>query len=814
MSFISLVILILTALYNNSFNGDPEPQQLAEKAYLHIDRRLYNAGDDIWFKAYVIDPSTNNLSVNTNNLHVELISPASEIIQSRTVRIEEGTGKGDFRVPVSVQSGNYRIRAYTNSMRNFDDRLFFLAEIIIINPIDEGRKPENNIQYVDDKIDMSFFPEGGSLVDDVSSNVAFKAVNSLGKGCNVTGDVFSSEGDVITTFKSSHLGMGFFTLKPESGVSYYAILKTQDGIPLKAGLPRSYPTGITMSVLVTIDKKLLLTVSTNTETLIPLQGRDLTLSFSLPNMVTRIIEIKVKSLINNFLLPGDEFPDGVIKVTLSGTEGLPLCERLVFLQKNSATQLNVTTDKKEYLPREKVSVSISLSGGSSYITTGNFSLSAAEAGFTDISSPNPTSIASWFLLESDVHGPVEEPSYYFDPLNKNRLADLDILLMTQGWRDFQWKYDSILPFIHEIGFMLTGRVTRILNKNPIEGTKINLGIFTDRNSIFLSTNTDPYGYFSFEGLDITGRADMFISATGKNERMEGRIFIDSVLYDPPPPGELTAILPKLILRPDEYSTMRQDAEIRLAIRKKYKLSDTIDIGEVLITAERPDTEQEEKVKESRRVYGTPDKEMIVSPPMENFAGDVFDLIQGRIPGVKVERDPLKRNAVTVYIRNQKSIGDTEATGALILIDGRLMDGPDDINYVLALPAYMVDRIDVINASPLYGQKGANGSINIITRSGMRRVPGKPSLNTASVKFKGFDIPRIFNSPKHNNPKDPDYSSDMRSTIFWEPEIKIEKNENEMVEFYNADNSTTINILVEGVTSEGIPVTGRTKYSVK
>jgi hypothetical protein len=71
------------------------------------------------------------------------------------------------------------------------------------------------------------------------------------------------------------------------------------------------------------------------------------------------------------------------------------------------------------------------------------SLSAVENKFTRDASQFPSAISSWFLLESDVHGPVEEPSYYFDLSNPNRLENLDRLLCTQGWRDFKWEYDNI-----------------------------------------------------------------------------------------------------------------------------------------------------------------------------------------------------------------------------------------------------------------------------------------------------------------------------------------------------------------------------------
>ncbi|HEX7493416.1 MAG TPA: MG2 domain-containing protein, partial [Bacteroidales bacterium] len=90
-----------------------------EKVYLHIDRETYYPGDDIWFKAYLVDASDRSLSNISKNLHVEIISPSSQIFDSRIVKIDEGLGKGDFVVPENLISGKYSIRAYTNYMRNF-----------------------------------------------------------------------------------------------------------------------------------------------------------------------------------------------------------------------------------------------------------------------------------------------------------------------------------------------------------------------------------------------------------------------------------------------------------------------------------------------------------------------------------------------------------------------------------------------------------------------------------------------------------------------------------------------------------------------
>lgn len=273
------------SIYEKKAPGTPdfietESSQVTEKVYLHTDRASYTSGEDIWFKAYVVDPSTNLMSVNTNNLHVELISPDSKIVIHRTLQIEAGVGNGDFTLPDTISSGQYRIRAYTNHMRNYDDKFFFIKEITLINPLDEPTELNKSVQKINNKIDITFFPEGGSLVDNVTSTVAFKAVNALGKGCDVTVNIFSSAGGLVAEFKSIHKGMGYFNIKPLPGFSYYAIAKSTDGSEARTELPRSFPTGLTIKTSVTPDFEILLTICTNDATLPLVSGSEFIVSLS------------------------------------------------------------------------------------------------------------------------------------------------------------------------------------------------------------------------------------------------------------------------------------------------------------------------------------------------------------------------------------------------------------------------------------------------------------------------------------------------------------------------------------------------------
>jgi hypothetical protein len=798
MKIITLIILMFTLINNPFFfigniygQGLTEtgPTQVAEKVYLHTDRDYYNAGDDIWFKSYVIDALTNILSPYTYNLHVELISPDAKIVQTRIVRIENGTGKGDFRLASSLPSGRYTIRSYTNNMRNFDPDFFFNKQVVIINQTDKGNELINNAEYIENKIGISFFPEGGSLVDNIPSVVAFKAVNSLGKGCDVTGEIFSSSGDRVTGFISTHLGMGVFNLKPVPGLNYYAVIKSIDGAELRSEIPKSFSTGVTIHLTVVRNNKLLLAINTNELTLPSIIDHEMKLTISSRNLFTKSTRIKINSTVTSFTIPLEDFPDGILKVTLSGIEGIPLCERLIYFQKNKDLSLNISTDKTQYHSREEVKIKISLSGDTAGVKKAYLSLSAAEINMISDSSLSSTSISSWFLLESDIRGPVERPSYYFDISNKSRFSDLDLLLLTQGWRDFQWKYNLSDSFKHESGFPISGKVRKIMINKPVTGAKINIGIFSEKPPSFLHAEQDSTGHFRTGGVDLTGRAKVIATITGKKNRTEGWVILDSMLYQPAQVDKVISQTRSILT--GKYQELKQEAIVKSLIRKRYKLSDTINVGEVIIEGKRKDSEMTSDLNMSRSSYGTPDKELIITPELAKRYTDLF-ILATKIPGV-------------IYDGSEITI---HGNALAIKVDGISADP----GFVSSLPIGMIDRIDIITRSTTLSFSGEGEVINIITKRNYST--SKTVFHTAIGDLSGYDAPRLFYSPIYNSRDTTAFMSDTRSTIFWKPDIQAEADKNSTVNYFNADKATTIVINVEGITSEGIPVTGKARYEVK
>jgi hypothetical protein len=87
-------------------------------------------------------------------------------------------------------------------------------------------------------------------------------------------------------------------------------------------------------------------------------------------------------------------------------------------------------------------------------------------------------------------------------------------------------------------------------------------------------------------------------------------------------------------------------------------------------------------------------------------------------------------------------------------------------------------------------------------------------HSANTRISGYSEPRIFYSPKHHSKLETDYKPDLRTTIFWEPNVKVENNNDFFLNFFNADNPSKVKIVVEGITITGVPVTGKVEYEVK
>src|ERR1700761_3581249 len=195
---------------------------LQEKLFVHTDKTTYLPGEIIWFKIYCIDGSTNKPLNMSKVVYVEVLDNSQNPVIQAKVELKNGSGSGSVYVPVSINNGNYKFRAYTNWMKNFSPEFYFEKKITLINPL---KSPEAVVAGSVPAYDIQFFPEGGNLINGITSKVGFKAVGQNGRGADLTGAIVDQKNDTLVRFQSLKFGMGNFSITPNSSSTYKAVLK-------------------------------------------------------------------------------------------------------------------------------------------------------------------------------------------------------------------------------------------------------------------------------------------------------------------------------------------------------------------------------------------------------------------------------------------------------------------------------------------------------------------------------------------------------------------------------------------------------------
>ena len=227
----------LAFLFNTQLTIFPQ-----EKIYVHTDKSHYLSGETIWFRAYLADAITHAPASVSRYVYVELINPLDSVVTRVKIRPDEEAYYGHLLIPQEAPRGYYTLRAYTAFMTNQEENYFYTKTLQIGNP------KMSTADAPDGDFDVSFYPEGGSLLLGAPSKVAFKALKSNGRAAEVTGTVYNQSGNKVETFRSNHLGMGLFMLRPQKGERYHAICEDNYGQSIRFDLPSSLEHGYALAV--------------------------------------------------------------------------------------------------------------------------------------------------------------------------------------------------------------------------------------------------------------------------------------------------------------------------------------------------------------------------------------------------------------------------------------------------------------------------------------------------------------------------------------------------------------------------------------
>lgn len=777
-----------------------------EKIYIHFDKPYYSIGEDIWFKSYLVDGNSHQPTAFSKVIYVELIDPQNEIVQKKTIRVDKGGGNGEFHLGEKIAEGVYTVRAYTNFMRNFDNDFFFSKRIQIWNTNEALNSRElpvvaaNSVVDNSDSMDLQFFPEGGDLVSGLLNYVGFKAIGSDGKGIDLKGVIEDSKGEKVMDFNSSKFGMGVFVIVPQPGESYVAKVDFNND-KMEFPMPVAKNKGIVMHV---DDKgteyhiRVLSNLSRGIDEilLIGQQRSQLFCNVNLGGNKNTAIAVVDKSLVK----------DGIAQFTLFSKEGVPLCERIVFVNEKdkSAPKLELSGLKKEYDKRELVDLEILLNDSSKLAIGSNLSISITDNEIIERNNSD-NNIVSHLLLCSDIKGEIENPGYYFETQDKQRKKNMDILMMTQGWRRFIWTdilNDSVPTLSHlmENGLSITGKVSDFSNHNKAVKAKVSISSLK-QTYINDEVESNKLGKFIFTGYDFSDSTELIIQAkpaNGKRKNKSNGSFHISMEENTSPSFQSNYTNSSHY---DSYTYskkyLERSAEV-FKIDSAYKFdNDVIVLKGVEVKAKRDITKNPFYRAEAN--YAKPDSRVILdSLPGAKTKMYVFDVLQGNVPGVVVSGSFPNHK---VKVRGNNTINGTNEP--LFVLNGM----PTDFASIYNISPSEIHFIDVLKgaSAAAYGIRGASGVIAVYTRDGMSATEQKTPKGIITYIHPGYTQSREFYHPSYEIKKREHIKPDYRTTLYWNPNLKLEGSEPLNLQFYTSDQSSEYRIEIEGITSSGIPI---------
>ncbi|MBS1564223.1 MAG: TonB-dependent receptor plug domain-containing protein [Bacteroidetes bacterium] len=102
-----------------------------EKIYVQTSHVFFKPGETMYFKCYVVNAKDQTPSLLSRVLYADIINPSGNTIQRLNYRVEDGYAEGSFSFDASAPGGLYKIKTYTNWMRNEKDSSFFVKQVTV-----------------------------------------------------------------------------------------------------------------------------------------------------------------------------------------------------------------------------------------------------------------------------------------------------------------------------------------------------------------------------------------------------------------------------------------------------------------------------------------------------------------------------------------------------------------------------------------------------------------------------------------------------------------------------------------------------------
>ncbi|MFA6277061.1 MAG: hypothetical protein WC622_09950 [Pedobacter sp.] len=728
-----------------------------------------------------------SISYKTLEGKPEVLKDVTYSINYQNKTLTDGKAKTD-------ENGN--VKVVYSLKKEYDPKDVNISTILAMN--ETMHIPRNfKVESHEDNIDLKFFPEGGDLVAGLRSKVAFKAIGNDGLGIDLKGYLEDQNKNKVAEFNSEHNGMGLFALMPNKENIYTAVISLKNGLVKRFVLPKAVDHGYVMSLNHLDEENLLLKIESAGQGI----GKELILVAQTNGIVDYSAIIKMDKASITSKLSKKLFSEGIVQITLFSSDVKPIAERLVFIQpKYKLANVNIDT-KESYKRREKVNMSIKISDKTDKGQVGSFSVGVINNDKVMANEDDVQTIFSNLLLTSDLRGYVEKPNYYFTNFNLQKVRHLDLLMLTQGWRRFNWadvqsEKKNDFKYNSDKGLSISGTITNLSNK-PIPFGKVNL--FVPSMITLIDTIADANGHFVFDELNFTDSTTFIVRAKNTKDRNNVKITIDK--------SEPTLFknysFKKLPTSSSFVQYLYHTEKMYNEMNKFGLVNKGTMLKEVVIKGRK------QPVIARSAIPAFFEADYTITPENLQSAGNIASLLN-KFNGVLIRNN-------SIYGMRKGKMGKM-----LVLLDGMPISDLGSVN-PMALSGVQIikgsgssDALGIRHFSN-FDERDGNAEFGIVyltLETKRTKYNTKQELGMARVKPVGYAVTKEFYSPAYDVVNKNDKMADLRSTIYWNPNLITDEGGNVNLSFFTADEPGKYLVTLEGVTINGLLTRKTHEFVVK
>ncbi len=799
--FIAILLLPSSAVHAQKIDSvltlysEKFPQ---EKLHLHFDKSVYSKGETIWFKAYIMTGS--EASGISKNFYADWYDASGKLVAHNVYPVFGSSAKGQFDVPENYTFSSLHLRAYTRWMLNFDSSFLFDKDIVINQPALQRRSSIMPVTQV------HFFPEGGGIVNGLSSKIAFLSTDQNGDPVNIKGVITNNKNEFIDSFATEHDGMGSFTIDQiNQDEGYFISWADEWGKTGVNNLPASRKTGVVMQsqplnnkIRIGIERSADNTDNAKTLYLLAHMNQQVLhqSKINLANRHNAVIDINTADL-----------PTGVLQLTVFNAIWQPVAERVVFVN-NHQYQFNTTihTITKGTDKRDKNIIEIDVEDAA----FANLSVSVTDAGL----SKEKNTIISQFLLSDEIKGKITDPAFYFSNDEDSTRHFLDLVMLTHGWRRFKW--DEIaqakLPVIHYPAdtdyIQLSGNISGRAFK--AEENEFMTLVLSGKNSgkQIIPVIIEKNGSFSKSGFSFFDTVKVYYSFKQKKLAERTDMAIRSNIFSAQTP--FLQGLAKHIDFPSDSSKYTREGFFSAEQKRQLELMSKTTLKNVTVYSNiKPKTNLD--ILNDKYTSGAFADEAnfrgdIIGNELAKDYQDIFKYLEAQVPGLRVAAAVPKPTNSPPPLR-PVDMGKPESTVYDISLRGQrpfifVNEIQSEIDELVHMPMSEIAYVKVFTEGFVGAwQNGPGGVIAVYTRKGNEEL-SKLSEHDNGQVLTGYNKYKEFYSPKYSDTTK-NFTPDTRTTLYWNPYILTNsKNHKVQLEFFNNDISKKLRVVLEGINANG------------